>query len=231
MYAIALMSFDFQPIPMCTAVGDTFTEDQQQQQQQQQHERHEKHEKHEALWRMHSRILEVFKSTKLRDNECETFDQFAIYMELMRTLPEGRALVSRLWPGEGEAAAACPSGPSATIPSRMHAQTVHAMMDELLALSPNFSCVNEFNGLQGVFPVDCAVYCRDALVAFVEVDGEFHYKDLGQHLRRKDRLKEHIYRFHYPGVPLFRIRSNQIDAIGFKQVGKALASWIAKDFL
>ena len=28
-------------------------------------------------------------------------------------------------------------------------------------------------GLHGVFPVDCAVYFKEALV---EIDGEFHYK-------------------------------------------------------
>merc|ERR1711988_1728514 len=53
-----------------------------------------------------------------------------------------------------------------------------------------FEVQHEFNGLiRGVFPVDAAVYCNDELVALIEIDGEFHYKQLGQQLRRKDQLK------------------------------------------
>jgi len=86
--------------------------------------------------------------------------------------------------------------------------------------------MHEFSGLRGIFPIDAAVYCDNKLVALVEIDGEFHYKALGQSLRRKDQLKEFIYRCIYPELPLFRIRSDQCSVIGADRAGEALATWI-----
>jgi hypothetical protein len=82
-------------------------------------------------------------------------------------------------------------------------------------------------GLHGVFPVDSAVYFNNKLVALVEIDGEFHYKQLGQLLRRKDKMKEFLYKYHYPTLPLFRIRSDQCTVIGVTRAGKELANWIS----
>lgn len=82
-------------------------------------------------------------------------------------------------------------------------------------------------GLHGVFPVDAAVYHNDKLVSLVEIDGEFHYKQLGQLLRRKDKMKEFLYKYHYPDLPLFRIRSDQCSVIGVSRAGKELARWIS----
>jgi len=82
-------------------------------------------------------------------------------------------------------------------------------------------------GLHGVFPIDAAVYYQNNLVAFVEIDGEFHYKQLGQVLRRKDRMKEFLYKRHYPTIPLFRIRSDQCTVIGMGRAGRELAIWIS----
>ena len=78
-----------------------------------------------------------------------------------------------------------------------------------------------------MFPVDSAVYYNDKLVALVEIDGEFHYKQLGQLLRRKDKMKEFLYKYHYPTLPLFRIRSDQCTVIGVARAGKELACWIS----
>jgi len=131
------------------------------------------------------------------------------------------------------------SGPCATIPSRLHAHTVNAMIESLNApyhahehmnlrgneKSP-FTLLNEFTGLHGVFPVDAAVYYKDELICLIEIDGEFHYKQLGQTLRRKDNLKEFLYRIHYPDLPLFRIRADQCRVVGTERAGQEMAGWI-----
>lgn len=140
------------------------------------------------------------------------------------------------------------SGPSGTVPSRLHTSCAQHMLESLnqtpLGMSgpgERFAIFNEFNGLGGVFPIDIGVYFDSALVAFVEIDGEFHYKfdpseDPGQgrrsgptQLRRKDRLKEFCYRGKFSHVPLFRIRSDQCDELGFARAGAALAGWIVSN--
>ena len=215
MYSLALMSFDYHgvgelvtsntPLP---AVAPAHDDDL----------------RLEALWRIHRAVQRAYMQKDRTQFVRENYDQFAIYFELMYVLQRGRALAKEVY---GEMPQ--PSGPAGTVPSKMHAMTVQAMEQVLQGLSPLFECVNEFNGLHGVFPVDAAVYCDNQLVALVEVDGEFHYKLLGQQLRRKDRLKEFLYRCHYPEVPLYRMRSDQLQVIGYARAGQALANWIYKD--
>ena len=183
--------------------------------------------KMQSLMGINEAVLRRFKAVDVSEFNFENYDQFAMYFEIMRIFPEGQKLVASVYGADTPPPQ--PSGPTGTVPSRMHAQTVQHMLEDLQATSPDFSCFNEFNGLQGVFPVDCAVYYKDALVALVEVDGEFHYKLLGQQLRRKDRLKEHLYRCHYPNIPLYRMRTDQLNVIGYPKAGGALAKWIVKD--
>ena len=73
-----------------------------------------------------------------------------------------------------------------------------------------------------------SVFLHDELVALVEVDGETHYKQSSQQLRRKDKLKEYLYMRNYQ-LPLYRMRLDQIMALGFNGAGKALAQWLVKD--
>lgn len=173
-------------------------------------------------WNIHEILLECFKNSVKTSFEKENFDQFAIYFELMRVVPKGRELVQKII-GEHPS----PSGPSATVPSRLHAQTAQAMHAQLLKYSEDFDIFNEFSGLQGVFPIDTAVYYKEKLVALVEIDGEYHYKS--QQLRRKDRLKHFLYRYHYKNIPLYRMKYDQINVITTNKAGEALANWIAKD--
>jgi hypothetical protein len=67
---------------------------------------------------------------------------------------------------------------------------------------------NEFSGLSGgLYPVDAAVWIGDRLLAFIEVDGVSHYrKSANEKLRRRDELKQWLYRHQYPNVPMLRTR-------------------------
>lgn len=173
------------------------------------------------LYKVHVAILKAFHETAPEDIESENFDQLAIYFELLVTIPGGVDLAERILGGVPSI-----SGPCATVPSRLHANVASALLEFLRRTSSDYSIFNEFCGLSGTFPIDSAVYLGEKLVAFVEIDGEFHYKQLSQKLRRKDKLKEHLYRVRYPDVPLFRIRSDQCSAIGYDRAGQSLASWI-----
>lgn len=168
----------------------------------------------DIFWNVHRKALERFMEVNLLQLERENFDQFSGYFELMRVIPGGEEFVVSMLGYFPRI-----SGPCALIPSGLHAQTIWAMKDCLDG--DVFSIQNEFNGLRGLFPVDAAVYYHDELLAFIEVDGEFHYK--GSELRRKDRMKEFLYKHHYPGIQFYRVRSDQIQNLGHEKVGKVLS--------
>jgi len=174
------------------------------------------------IWNIHEILIRLFQQTSSELFEKENFDQFAIYFELMRAVPKGTKLVMDILGYEPRT-----SGPSATIPSKLHATTSNSMLTHLLNHSIDFDIFNEFSGLHGVFPIDTAVYYKNELVALVEIDGEYHYKS--QQLRRKDRLKDFLYRHHYKNIPLYRMKYDQINIIGTSKAGQALADWIARD--
>lgn len=174
------------------------------------------------IWNIHEILIKLFKQTNPELFEKENFDQFAIYFELMRAVPKGTKLVMDILGYQPRT-----SGPSATIPSKLHATTSYSMLTHLLKHSLEFDIFNEFSGLHGVFPIDTAVYYKNELVALVEIDGEYHYKS--QQLRRKDRLKDYLYRHHYSNIPLYRMKYDQINIIGTSKAGQALADWIARD--
>ncbi len=97
------------------------------------------------------------------------------------------------------------------------------MEHALQSINPNYSVVNEFSGLQSdVFPMDCAVYLHDKIVAFVEIDGIFHGTAGGQ-ARRCDLLKEYLYSKNYPGVTLSRLKHWEIDRASSAVAGRNLA--------
>lgn len=169
----------------------------------------------QILWKMHIINLWKYRNIDLTACSRENYDQFAIYFELMDIIPGGKELVKLIL---GDSVAPCYSGPCGTIPSRLHANSVHWMMQYLDQLETGrFSLFNEYSGLRGVFPIDAAVYDRGELLAFIEIDGESHYKQVNQMLRRKDRLKEYLYEVNYPSIKLFRIRSDQVHFLSMNK--------------
>jgi len=151
----------------------------------------------------------------------ENYDQFQIYFDLVELLPFRNIVIDALgvFPP-------C-SGPCGTIPSTTHGMVANAMLASLQEVDNGYEIFNEFNGFTGVFPIDVAVYKNQKLVAFVEIDGAHHYNIEGK-LKRKDSLKEFLYSKKYPNIEIFRIRSDQCEAIGHRKAGHALASWILK---
>lgn len=177
----------------------------------------------ELLWKLHEAVLKVFSRINVDEYCKENYDQFAMYFEMMRTIEGGNELVEKVLGRIPRT-----SGPCATIPSRLHASVIAAMLDTLNENGgTEFTVVHEFIGLHGVMPIDAAVYHGNRLIALVEIDGEFHYKgDNKGILRRKDHYKTFLYSLHFPQVPMFRVRSDQCKAVGIEMAANALASWI-----
>ena len=106
----------------------------------------------EFLWIINEMLLHRYKSMEIQGLLPESYDCFAIYFEFMRSSPHTRQLVIDILGYIPDT-----SGPTGTIPSRLHANVVHEMENCLLAESEDFSVFHEFNGLRGgVFVVDTA---------------------------------------------------------------------------
>ena len=82
------------------------------------------------LWQIHRFVLESFKKQSPSLYCKENYDQFGIYFELMRAIPNGSKLVNDILGYSPRL-----TGPSATVPSRLHAHTVDAMIDMLSSVS------------------------------------------------------------------------------------------------
>eukprot|EP00981_Chlorochromonas_danica_P002060 scaffold420_cov169-Ochromonas_danica.AAC.20 len=117
----------------------------------------------------------------------------------------------------------------------------------------DFIVQSEFPGLQGIFPMDIAVFLSpdaiqkrlpapsernssstsslDLPLAFIEVDGLSHYIQTNSyhtHLKRTDRLKEYLYNKTYPGVPIYRIDVALVNRHNFEDITRELAKNIVK---
>lgn len=183
-----------------------------------------------CMWTIHELLIKAYVPKHESSFSTENYDQFAAYFEWMSVLPGGYDLVMRYtdkYP--------IVSGPSATVPSRLHAHTVDALIDELQrSYSRKFEIFHEFSGLRGVFPIDSALYFDNELVALIEIDGDFHYQvgEQGeQQLRRKDFFKEALYKHWYPTLTTYRLKMDQITALGYTVAGTAAAHFIANDMM
>lgn len=83
---------------------------------------------------------------------------------------------------------------------------------------------NEYSAFDGLFPVDATVFMNNIPVAFVEIDGPQHFNS--GHLRRKDQLKESLYKHKHPHATFTRVRYDQVKHIGVTCVGNEVANFI-----
>lgn len=175
----------------------------------------------EFLFNILVAIIHKYFSLDHKQFESDSWDQLAMFYETLRVIPGGNVLFSYAVGNESQTIPLL-SGPSGTIPSIFHSVMADKLLDRLNALPLplnrskewSWELCHEFNGIGNIFPVDIAVYESKKLICFVEVDGSFHYSSSpSHHLRRKDVLKEKIYRHHFPEIPLFRIRDDQDNAM------------------
>lgn len=172
----------------------------------------------ESLRRMYVKCIQRYKPVEGMELDRENYDQFAVFFALMETLPLGKERIESILGHIPQI-----SGPTALIPSGLHAKVMESTMKHL---DSRFSLQNEFIGMKSVFPIDAAIYFDDNLLAFIEIDGDYHYK-FQQELRRKDRLKEFLYKSKFPKIPLYRVRHDHCEALGFTKLGRSLAAWLS----
>lgn len=83
----------------------------------------------------------------------------------------------------------------------------------------------EYSSFDGVFPVDAAVECGGTLVALIEIDGPHHYLSDGT-IRRKDLLKEAMYKAVNPDCLFYRVRWDVANKLGTQVIGEDLSDLI-----
>jgi hypothetical protein len=101
-------------------------------------------------------------------------------------------------------------------------------MDELsdkLSKNEQYTISLESSSFEGVFPVDAAIMRDGDVMALIEVNGPTHYRQDGR-LKRKDQLKETLYRKRHPDSTFHRIRYDDENKIGSDAIGEELAALI-----
>lgn len=123
--------------------------------------------------------------------------------------------------------------------SNLQRRVVQALSDALKVTCPtavdpkdkseNLQVVDEFSPFGGAVPVDATIFKDGKPVAFVEVDGPHHYmsRDGSLKLRRKDVMKESLYRRMFEGCSFVRIRYDQVSVYGEAYIGRELANFIS----
>jgi hypothetical protein len=107
---------------------------------------------------------------------------------------------------------------------------ISALTSALRRRNHALEVANEYSAFSGVFPVDATVFEGELPVAFVEVDGPHHFHFSAAEgrakLRRKDIMKETLYRRKHPTATFIRVRYDQVDHFGSKYVGSEIADFI-----
>ena len=113
-----------------------------------------------------------------------------------------------------------------TKPSKLQATVVSALTAALRQRNADFEVEDEYSAFSGAFPVDATIFEGNKPVAFVEVNGPQHYREDGK-LRRKDLMKEALYRGKYPDASFTRVRFDQVRKLGSSYVGAQVAHFIS----
>lgn len=109
--------------------------------------------------------------------------------------------------------------------SHLQHSVVKSITKEMQIRNDDLTVRKEFSSFRGAFPIDATVFEDDEPVAFVEVDGPHHYHEGGV-LRRKDIMKESLYRQKYPCATFTRIKFDQVHHFGPIYVGREVANYI-----
>ncbi|KAJ1436158.1 hypothetical protein B484DRAFT_445750 [Ochromonadaceae sp. CCMP2298] len=169
---------------------------------------------------VHIALLDTVSSIGMLDFDDPLKEQILIYMHLLQTvLPSDDQLLLN---------SHCPTDmmitSAASRPSKLQESVVTSLRSALSQRDNTLKVADEYSPFDGAFPVDATIFEGGLPVAFVEVDGPHHFND--GVLRRKDILKETLYRLKYPHATFTRVRYDQVDHLGCRSVGREVADFI-----
>ena len=108
--------------------------------------------------------------------------------------------------------------------SKLQLNVVQSLQTALHERTSNYELQNEYSAFGGTLPVDATILREGKVVAFIEVDGPHHYPR--GVLRRKDLLKEMLYRRKHPGTVFARVRHDQVRRLGCSEIGNRVAEFL-----
>jgi hypothetical protein len=165
---------------------------------------------------------------QLQDQELEQIRIYSHYLQTMRYVTDTKRIPREfLEEGGGRI------NPQPLAGSRLQSRVTQGLIDALAAAAAEapesvVQVTAEVSQFGGVFPVDAGIFNTPTgeLIALIEVDGPHHYRPCDGRLRRKDRLKEAMYRKALPDCIFHRVRWDDANKVGSDIVGEELANLV-----
>ena len=166
---------------------------------------------------------------QLQGQELEQIRIYSHYLQTMRYVTDTKRIPREfLEEGGGRR-----SNPQPLAGSRLQSRVTQGLIDALAAAAAEapgsvVQVAAEVSQFGGVFPVDAGIINSPTgeFIALIEVDGPHHYRPCDGRLRRKDRLKEAMYRKALPDCIFHRVRWDDANKVGSDIVGEELANLV-----
>jgi hypothetical protein len=156
---------------------------------------------------MHRMLLQALQNRlKTEKASVAERDSIAVYFEKLKRLPEKttKAIL-------GDMPFPRVKAPQPSEVSSSHQRITEGLRRKFTENNKDFIVVDEESGLDsGILPMDITIKERveNRIIAFIEIDGPDHFitREDGERVsHRRDQLREELYKFNHPGVPLLRI--------------------------
>ena len=168
------------------------------------------------LNKVHLALLAALSKVRIGSFSEKERSQVLIYLEYLRHLTQLGELPARHQ-------LSCVSHEELRM-SKLQLNVVQSLQSALSKRSSTFELQNEYSAFGGTLPVDATILREGKVVAFIEIDGPHHYHS--GVLRRKDVLKEMLYRRKHPGAVFARVRHDQVRRLGSSEIGHKVANFL-----
>ena len=182
---------------------------------------------HWELEAVHISLLDAVSRCGIGQFKEEEREQILIYLSILRTLvPHDEHFVSIDERERNLDGSIIRVTPKMNCPSKLQERMVWSLTDSLKRRSVrDLEVADEYSAFGGAFPVDATIFDNENNpVAFLEVDGPHHF--IRGELRRKDRMKEALYRSKHPSATFCRVSYDQVSRLGAKRCAESVANFV-----